>query len=98
MEDEERALAGEVKAALEVRPKHSAAGTKWQAQIEPTTFTEIVDAAGLAKAAGKRFIEIVKVQITEARRVLGAEVLDRFTRQVDTVKLTLHRLFEAAKR
>ena len=88
--DEEKALTQGVRDALvAAKGPAVAAGKRFRAELVPGSSIEIKDMPGLAKAAGRRLLEIVSIRLTEARRVLGGEVVARFTRIVPTTKLTV---------
>jgi len=92
LSDEEKAVAADVRAALEARADGKAAGEAFVAALVPTRTTEIADLPGLARAAGKRLLEIVTIRLTEARRVLGADAVAAHCREVAGTKLTVQPL------
>jgi len=83
------AVGEDVRIALEKRASKAASGKLFRAELVPGSTTEIADIKGLAKAAGRRLLEIVTIRLAEARRVLGNEAVDAFCRKVPTSKLTI---------
>ncbi|HOF19405.1 MAG TPA: hypothetical protein PK082_10890 [Phycisphaerae bacterium] len=87
--DEEKSVSDEVREALAARASRQASGEAYRAELVDSETTEISDVPGLAKAAGKRLLEIVTIRLSEARRVLGQAVLEKFTRKVPAERLTV---------
>jgi len=91
LETEEKALAGDVRKALAARPGKRADGAKYSAQLYSAPRTVVEDLPALRKAAGRRFLRVVRADVKAARELLGEDVLRRIGRRLPRKQLKVFR-------
>ena len=86
---EERALTETVREALEAQGGKDAqlAGAKYTAELLVSHGVQIVDVAALKRAAGRKFLQVVKADLAAVRRLLGDAAAKRLGKPVQTVKV-----------
>lgn len=90
---QERALTGTVREALEAQRGKDAQlpGEKYCAELLVSRGIEIVNLAALKRAAGPKFLKVIKADLAAVRTLLGLEVAKRLGKATRSVKVRITR-------